>query len=277
MMKRLLCVMLAMCLFLPMVACEDPGANPDPVDPPPQQEEQPPQPDYTFAVETVANKYSDDEGSLIASYSYRILRMNAADTAPEEIRTMAEVFNAEMDTLLESCLETGGELREWAVYDERIKEDGNYYTDELTVRWDQVGRLVSVGYDSYLFAGGPHPTTSYFSYLFDLDRGAFIDPTEMADDPELLRATVTDLIADEIDGMDPELRGGLFEDYISTVSQWNSYSVRLTEEAMTVTFSAYALGPYALGALSFTIPYEEIRTALGSGGLAKLGLAGAEG
>ena len=273
MMKRLLCVMLTMCLFLPMVACEEKKNNNQQEDPPPQVET-PDVPDYSFSVETTENKYSDDEGSLIASYSYQILRMTASDAAPEQVKKMAGVFNDKMDELLESCLEGGKELGEWASYDDRIKEDGEYYTDELTVVWKEVGCLVSVGYDSYSYTGGTHPNIYYSSYIFDLERGTFIDPTEIADDPELLRGTVIDLIVDEIDGMDEDIQTGLFEDYINTVSLWNTYSVRLEESAMTVTFSTYALGPYALGSLSFTLPYEELHTALGSGGMEKLGLSG---
>ena len=273
MMKRLLCVMLTMCLFLPMVACQEKKSNNNQKeDDPPEQVETPDVPDYSFSAETTENKYSDDEGSLIASYSYQILRMTAAETAPEQVKEMAEVFNAKMDDLLEHCLEGGKELGEWASYDDRIKEDGEYYTDELTVSWKEVGCLVSVGYDSYAYTGGSHPNTNYSSYIFDLERGAFIDPTEIADDPELLRGTVIDLIVDEIDGMDENIQTGLFEDYINTVSLWNTYSVRLEESAMTVTFPTYALGPYALGTLSFSLPYNELSNALGSGGMAKLGI-----
>ena len=68
------------------------------------------------------------------------------------------------------------------------------------------------------------------------------------------------------------IQTGLFEDYINTVSLWNTYSVRLEESAMTVTFPTYALGPYALGTLSFSLPYNELSNALGSGGMAKLGI-----
>ena len=274
MMKRLLCVMLAMCLFLPMVACgkNNNGGNGNST-PPQDEAETPDLPDYSFSVETTENKYSDDEGSLIASYHYEILRMAVADTAPETVKEMAGVFNGKMDELLENCLTNGKEMGEWAAYDERIKEDGEYYTDELTVTWQEVGCLVSIGYDSYAYTGGAHPNTYYSSYIFDLERGTFIDPTEIADDPELLRGTVIDLIVDEIDGMDENIQTGLFEDYINTVSLWNTYSVRLEESAMTVTFSTYALGPYALGSLSFSLPYSELYTALGSGGMAKLGLS----
>ena len=41
---------------------------------------------------------------------------------------------------------------------------------------------------------------------------------------------------------------------------------------MTVIFSEYELGPYALGTQIFEIQYDELTEALGQGGQVKLGL-----
>lgn len=264
-MKRVLSIMLAMVLCLPMVACEpDAGGGEKP------EEEQPPAgPAYTFEKENTADKYSDKDGQLLATYSYSILRMRAAEDAPAEVQEKARTFNEMMDTVLENQL--GSELREWAVYDERIKEDHTlYYTDELTVEYTEVGSYVSVAYSSYSYTGGAHPGSYCFSYLFDMDRGAFVDPSEIADDPELLRSTVTDLILDQINGIDQEIRDGLYENYPSIVAQWNNYCVKLGTGGMAITFPTYELGPYAMGALNFDIPYSSLSGVLGEGGRAKL-------
>ena len=73
--------------------------------------------------------------------------------------------------------------------------------------------------------------------------------------------------------MDPEILAGYSEGYESTVAQWNTRSVCFGEDGMTVTFSEYELGPYALGTQTFTIQYGECMDALGQGGQVKLGLA----
>lgn len=264
-MKRTLSIMLSMALCLPMVACEPaPGG---PAEEPPVQQDPPPPP-YTFVVENTADKYSDTDGTMLAAYDYDILRMQTSEIAGEDVLAKAAVFNETMDGVLESQL--GGELREWAVYDERIKESKINYTDELTVSYTEAGSYVSVVYDSYSFTGGAHPNERFFSYLFDMEKGTFIDPSEIADDPELLRATVTDLILDQINGMDQEERDALFEDYPTTVSQWNNHCVELREEGLLVTFSAYDIGPYAMGALGFDVPYTSLSGVLGEGGRAKL-------
>lgn len=228
------------------------------------------EPPYRFVAETTADKYSDEKGNLLAAYSYRILRMETAENADERVQTMAAVFNAEMDALLSSCLESGQELGDWAVYDPIVAE-GAHYVDEVEVSWEQVGDFVSVGYSGYYWAGGAHPFGNRYSYLFDLERGAYINPIEIADDPELLRSTVTDLILDELDS-NPDYQGGFFEDYAATTAQWNEYCVLLGAEEMTVVFVPYVLGPYAMGEVEVSIGYDEIRSALGEGGIERLGL-----
>ena len=221
-MKCWLAIILAMSLCLPMAAC----AVNQPVEEEPPVEENTDTPAYSFVTETTSDKYSDEEGNLMASYSYQVIRMKTAENAPEEVVKMAEVLNEGMDALLEECLAMGNELGDWAAYDENIRESGAYYTDELTVSWEIVGSILSISYDRYSFTGGSHSNVDYSSYLFDLERGNFLDPTELADDPELLRATVTDLLLDQIAG--EGLEEMYFEGYVSTVSQWNSYCVRLS-------------------------------------------------
>jgi len=263
-MKRLLSVMLSMVLLLPMTACEKTHE----ITPPVKEDPGPPPPAYTLTFERTADKYSDTDGTLLASYDYEIVKMQTSDPASAEMQGKADAFNSMMDALLENQL--GDELREWAVYDERIQDGGQSYFDELEAAYTEVGDYISVVYTSDSYTGGAHGSHYSFSYLFDMERGAYVDPAEIADDPELLRATVTDLILDQINGMDEEERLALFEDYPSVVAQWNDYCVALEEDRMQVTFSAYDIGPYAMGAVSFDIPYTAIKDALGEGGTAKL-------
>ena len=276
MMKRLLSVMLTLALCLPMVACGTGNGDADTnetgnnaggsVSTTPEV----PDPPYSFVTETTADKYSDEEGNLLASYSYSIIRMKLAEGADEDAQAMAETFNGEMDALLGRCLKTGEELGDWAVYDPGVG-DGNHYTDEVDVSWEQVGDFLSIGYSGYYWSGGAHGFSNCYSYLFDLERGVYINPIEIADDPELFRAKVTDLLLDEMDS-NPDYAGGFFEDYAATTAQWNDYCVLLGAEEMTVIFAPYVLGPYAMGEVEISIAYDEIRDVLGESGLERLGI-----
>ena len=83
--------------------------------------------------------------------------------------------------------------------------------DELTAEGLQTGDIYSVSLYNYSYMGGVHPNETYFSRTFDLSRGAYIDPLEVADDPELFRATVTDLLLDHIQHLDPEILTGVLQ------------------------------------------------------------------
>ena len=110
------------------------------------------------------------------------------------------------------------------------------------------------------------------SSVFDCVSGAYIDPTEIADDPELFRATVTDQLLDQISGLDQELREGYFTGYEDVVARWNEYCVVFLEDSLEITFSTYELGPYAMGPQVFNLSYENLSSALGEIGPVRLGL-----
>ena len=263
----------AMCLAL--AACAAVNVPQEDIQPPEDGEETGPA--YWFETAETSDKYSDDEGNLLAAYDYQIIVMKTAEQANEAVLEAAESFNAGMQEVLDSQLETGEELGQWASFDERLSESlgdgGSYYTDELTAQGVQTGDIYTVSFYNYNYMGGVHPNESYFSRTFDLRRGAYIDPLEVADDPELFRATVTDLLLDHIQHLDPEVLSGYFEGYESTVAQWNTRSVCFGAEGLVVTFSEYDLGPYAMGTQTFSIDYGEFADALGQGGQVKLGLA----
>lgn len=266
-MKRLLTMMLILALCLPMIACstENGGNN----QPPEQEEPEVPEIQYTFAVETTSDKVSDDEGRLLASYSYETLRMEPAEGAEEQVVSMAKTFNQKQEELLETVVVNGEDLDEWAAFDEQVLAGETHYTDELTVRYEEKGSVISVCYEQYTYSGSAYPTVTSFSYTFDLERGDYINPIEIADDPDTFRATVTDLILDQIMGMGQEIHDSLFEGYEATVEGWNDYYVSFGDD-ICVIFSACSLGPHALGAMEFHIDYSEVN--LGEGGEAKLGL-----
>ena len=266
----------AMCLAL--AACAAVNVPQEDLQPPEDGEEAGPA--YWFEQVETSDKYSDDQGNLLASYQYQVLEMKTAADADETLVQAAANFNAGMREVLDNQLETGEELGQWASFDDRLSESlgegGYYYMDELTAQGTQQGSIYSVAFYNYNYMGGAHPSQTYFSRTFDLSRGEYIDPLEVADDPELFRATVTDLLLDHIQHLEPEILAGYSEGYESTVAQWNTRSVCFGEDGMTVTFSEYELGSYALGTQTFTIQYEECMDALGQGGQVKLGLAAPE-
>lgn len=273
--KKYMSLLLSMAMCLTLAACAIVDIPPENVQPPKDGEES--DPAYWFEISETSDKYSDDEGNLLATYDYQVIVMRTAEQAGEEVLKAAENFNAGMQEVLDSQLEIGEELGQWASFDESLSwslgDGGTYYSDELTAEGTQTGEIYSVCFQNYNYMGGAHPSRTHFSRIFDLSRGDYMDPLEVADDPELFRATVTDLLLDQIQHLEPDILAGYSEGYESTVAQWNSRSVCFGEESMTIIFSEYELGPYTLGTQIFEIQYEELAEALGRGGQVKLGLA----
>ena len=270
--RKIICTLLGVALCLGLAACGQQTAPIENVQQPVEEEG----PAWWFETAETSDKYSDEEGNLLASYDYQTIVMKTSEQADEEQKKTAENFNAGMQEILDNQLQMGEELGQWASFDDRLAESlgdgGYYYIDELTAEGTQTGDIYSVCFYNYNFMGGAHPSQTYFSRTFDLTRGEYIDPLEVADDPELFRATVTDLLLDHIQHLEPEILAGYSEGYESTVAQWNIRSVCFGEDGMTVTFSEYELGSYALGTQVFTLEYEEFTDALGQGGQVKLGL-----
>lgn len=133
--------------------------------------------------------------------------------------------------------------------------------------------LVSVVMDSETYAGGAHPSSAAWSYLFDLDSGEFISPTQFAQDPEGFRRAVADILEEQVEDMDREERAVLWPDYQDTLARWDRAAVQFHPDWLTVRFSPYELGPFALGELAFTVPYDRVTGPLGESGLRKLGIS----
>lgn len=260
-MKQLLSVMMILALFLPMISCAEPvqAMRPLPADATKA---------YTVEVDVVDDQTADAEGRLLAEYRYEIPRMQPLEGSPESVLNVADAFNKEMQELLSTCMETGKKLGYWGRQDPRVEGDVLYYSDRMAVTWEERGSVITMTFQHDENRLGPHPNTSFTSYLFDVDRGCYIDPLELADDPEIFRATVAERIMEEIQA-DDELRSVLYDGYGDTAAAWNDACVSF-EEDLVVTFSTYMLAPHAAGAISFRIPYEE--AGLGEGGLAKLGI-----
>ena len=262
-MKRLLSVMMVLALFMPMISCAEPVEAMlwDPSEEATKA--------YTLTLRVTDDKVTDAEGRLLAEYRYEIPVMTAVDGAPETVVALTEAFNGKMGELLGACMNTGRQLGTWGREDPRVEPGDLYYSDQLTAVWREQGEVLSVTFQRYEDQLGPHPNVTYSSYLFDLDRGCYIDPLELADDPEVFRATVEERILEEI-REDEELLAGLYEDYQDVVARWNEACVSLEEGELAVTFTAYTLAPHGAGAPSFRVPYRE--AGLGEGGLGRLGI-----
>ena len=265
-MKGILAIMLALALCLPMVSCASAG-NADPYTKEPNTEETASL--WEIRRDKVSDRVSNVEGRLLSSYTYEFLHMDTAEDAPEDVVEMAACFNEKMDEQLAACLETGVCLDEWAASDPLEVSQGRYYTHDVRTDYEQRGDILSVSFVSASEIGGSHGDLWCRSFIFDLESASFINPAEVADDPQAFRAAVAQLLLEQIQELPAEIRDNYFSGYEAAVEEWNNYCVTFGDE-IRVEFSPYVLGTYSIGSQVFSVPYQAVE--LGSGGQARLGI-----
>lgn len=201
----------------------------------------------------------------------------ARDPAEEQALLVVNTFNGNFDVWRvqdDSVAEMA--QKDYETRPEMFVENGMYYQDEMTYTVYTTDRLVSVQASSYSYYGGAHPNSVSMAWNFDLEDGAFLNPSAIAlDEPEFESAVAAELIrqaqlrAQEA-GADPE--DFYWEDYADILTDWTSYTVSFSQSGMIVSYSPYELGCYASGAHAFTVSNHFLKPFLSEYGLELLGL-----
>lgn len=274
-MRKHLTALLAVCLcVLAACAVSDPAAEaaPSPVYPPAA---------YQLDTMTAQETFTGNTGAVFADYSYELPTLsvvNLEELSPED-RERAEgnaaAFNQKMGQLLDDSVASGREMADMA---QRAYEAGaaavmgEGYFDHTTSVTNRVGSILSVRLDNESYRGGAHAGQVTTGLLFDLEAGHFIDPAQLADDQESFVKGVAELLTAL-----PEVKKNAatmyWPDHGEILSRWNRAAVLLDDTGMTVVFSPYELGPYALGTVELRLSYDQLYDLLGPGGRERLGIA----
>ena len=241
--------------------------------PPPGEE-----PEYVLSPLLEEKSYSADDGTVLAECSYQLATLsvsNSDELSPDtaaKAEQAAENFNERMNKRLTDSLAFSQELEEMAA---DAYKDGFLmaaYSDTASASAVLQGRIYSIRVDCSSYTGGAHPNSYTDSYLFDLDLGQFIDPAQVADDPVAFQAGAAELLLEKAQEQEEDIRAGYYPEYAEVIFHWYDGSVLFDGEGMTVVFSPYVLGPYAMGTVELKVSYDEIKDLLGPGGLERLGM-----
>ena len=236
-------------------------------------------PIYAFDSVACSDRYvREDTGEESAVYNYKFPVLSVVnaesltDADRESVQRNVAVFNQRMSELMEEFVAHGKKLIE--SQKELVETENVSFAvcDEVIGVPVQMGQIISVVTHCYFYSGGVHPSSFTVTYTFDLSVGQFIDPTQVADDPEAFRVAAADLLVVHAESLGEEYVSGFWTDYRDIITRWNETSVIFEESGMTVIFSAYELGPYALGPVELKLSYEELIDAIGDGGLYHLGV-----
>lgn len=241
-------------------------------------------------VESYEDTVRDADGAVLAECAYKlpVMRVLLEDGSPleeavspeqEQALAAAETFNARFSGWKSNARTLAKSAREDRAFRNEAELDPVVYTDGLDCSVYQTERLVSVSGLYHTYTGGAHPNTILMSWNFDLDAGEFFEPEILDGGGDFRDFVQTELIRKAREnaaeaGMPPE--DLYWVDYENTLAEWTSYAVSFDAEGMTVGFSPYELGSYALGAQIFQLPYEALRPHLDRRGKVLLGLENSE-
>ena len=240
------------------------------------------EPEYEIRPVEEKQTYTAEDGTVLAVISYQGLAMDISnleelpEAEAETARAAAEAFNQRMDRRRQDAAAFGEELGNMAG---GVYEDGHLdhaYLNQISMSALLQGGIYSIRISSSGYTGGAHTNSYTDSYLFDLRLGQFIDPAQVADDPVAFQTGAAELLLEKAQEQDADVRSGFYPEYAEVISRWYEGTVLFDSEGMTVVFSPYELGPYAMGTVELALPYEEIGDLLGPGGLERLGLAADE-
>lgn len=253
-------------------ACGQPGTRGEPVQPGAA-------PAYSLTVTETQAEFETEDGALTASYRYERPLLAAtnleelSDEGRETARRNVDQFNRRMQEELDAAAAEGKAMGEdvLRLCEEGVEPPMPYY-EETDASWWMGGDIISVRLDWSAYTGGAHPNYTVSSRTFSLALGQFIDPIQIADDPLWFQQEVSDLLIQKAEALGEDYTGSYWSDYKTTICRWNQGAALFDGDGLTVIYSPYDLGPYAMGPVELRASYDEISRFLGEGGRAALGL-----
>ena len=119
------------------------------------------------------------------------------------------------------------------------------------------GNILSYTVTKYIYTGGAHGMTSETTLNFDTDNGSLIGETELFQDgyEERLSSLLSLHLPEAL--QEPGDTAMLFSRDIRPNGNF-----KVSEAGVTYIYNQYEIGPYVLGAVEVTVPWEELKDLL---------------
>lgn len=231
------------------------------------------EPVYQFEQTMAQEEYPAGDGLVGARYSCQLLMLSVPNLdalSPEDGEAAArcmENFNNKMHSLMISAVGAGQTMDELS---EGIDSAAETYYDETEAGYFLTGQIVSVRVDNVSYTGGAHPNRYAVSYLFDLEAGQFIDPLQVADDPESFLTGAAALLQEKAE--EHPAFESFWQDYPELIARWNEGTILFDGEGMRAVYSPYVIAPYGMGDVELTLTWEELAPLIGESGMERLGM-----
>lgn len=258
-MKRILAILLCLCMILMGSGCSGSGNNDTVSTPPPSDSLSDPNEGDTRSMHAVSliqisEDTLADDGNVIFTRSYQAIDVTMGD--PAIAHAIKTSLKGQIDNALESAFEleaiaqseyTGSD--QWISYFTQI-----HYTP---TRIDQAVLSLFVNHSSY--SGGTHPSLSTASVTYDLSTGNAL--------------TLEDILVDGIDNssladlvnqaLSPNAED-LWYDYEETISDHFSGNLKdasnwyFSKTGLCFHFEPFMIAPYSAGTIIASIPYDRL-------------------
>ncbi len=188
----------------------------------------------------VANAISDNITAVLMDVQY--IEITPQEAADAYIEAKAAEYRENNLPLLEAVLENNSTsaVLGWEEYITGCIEK-------------EYGNIISYRASKYVYTGGAHGMTVETMMNFDKTTGALLKESDIfkegyeKDLSEMLTAHLPEAFEN------PEDAGMLFQKEISPNGNFS-----VSEKGITYTFNQYEIGPYSLGIIEVTIPWNEI-------------------
>ena len=207
-------------------------------------------------TEWIDNRFADD-GTLLVEGRFQVVEVSG-----EGYEAVAETVR-EWTIKQEEAFEESVDLNEGYALDE-VGVSPSFYGYTSTVELNPTradASVISLEGFYYDYSGGSHGNYFFSGATFDSQRGQQLTFWDLTEDKEAFAKKTLDTALEQIT---EEYGDGLFEGYEAIIREiWESEPDWYLDGAgLTIVFSPYEIGPYALGTVYARLTYQELGTLL---------------
>lgn len=249
-MKKIICMLLTLCMVLALCSCNQKPVTKQPGTPTTELDS-----DVPFLHMMIGNAFLEDwsEDSMYVSVKWEQL-MLSEESAKEfpKLKTAFDAFNEEEISLAESTFEDlqgmAPELLEYGHNSVSLESENKLYVQRADAN------LVSFLEYGYIYSGGAHPNHYYLGYNYNPATGEELELTDVLNDTDAL----AEILYEKLSAKYPD--GMFWEDSLKTVLEEydvSYYQWTMDCQGITFWFSPYDIAAYAAGPLSAKIYFWE--------------------
>ncbi len=272
-MKKLLLLLLCVCMILSMAACKnaepstpteattvptqpvEPTVEPTaPTTPPEVQDPAQELLTHAVALPKIRDSIYAEDGTELFTLSYPEIQLNLGDT------NVSDTITCNLQDRMTGALTTASDIKALAQNDFANSAYWTPYFMDISYTPTRVDQAVlSLFGNRSIYSGGPHPNLATESVTYDMRTGIVLSIVDVVENT-CTGETMTPLLLEALEPMKTELFYDYdlviqeqFTDSFSGISQWY-----FSRNGLCFHFSPYEIAPYSSGTIIAEIPYEKL-------------------